>query len=255
MLMEQRQRARRIDAGVVRQTARDVAFLEFMAHQYGMPMDLVAQAAGVSMPRTYALVSRWKRAGWVKTGKVDTGPTWVWPTKSTARQYLGWDAAEWTPRATTTQHVRAVAAVRLHRVGFDLERWISERTLRHEGGYRVRGQTEPHLPDGVEVLADGRRVLVEVELTAKAPSRYLEPARQTFEAYDGLLLEIQNRARQLGCVGVAYWCAPAALDVVQRSVVDFQERIRRAQKGKPNDVQWFVCKLEEVPGWAVPERR
>lgn len=252
MLVEQRQRAKRIDAGMVRQTARDVAFLEFMAHQYGMPMDLVAQAAGVSMPRTYALVSRWKRAGWVKTGKVDAGPTWVWPTKSTARQYLGWDAAEWTPRATTTQHVRAVAAVRLHQVGLDLERWISERTLRHEGGYRVKGQTEPHLPDGVEILADGRRVLVEVELTAKSPGRYLEPARQTFEAYDGLLLKIQNRARQLGCVGVAYWCAPAALPVVSWAVAEFQERIRRAQKGKPNDVQWFVCKLEEVPGWEVP---
>jgi len=247
-------RRRRSDRGSVRQTARDALFLEFMAHQYGMPMDLVAQAAGVSMPRAYALVSRWKKAGWVSTGRVDAGPTWVWPTRAMATQYLGWDAPAWRPLASMTPHVRAVAAVRLHQVGLDPTRWISERTLRHEGGYRVKGQREPHLPDGVEILADGRRVLVEVELTAKSPGRYLEPARQTFEAYDGLLLEIQNRARQLGCVGVAYWCAPAALDVVRRSVVDFQERIRRSQKGRPNDIQWFVWRLKEVPGWTVPGR-
>lgn len=250
MLVEQRQRQQRSDVGAVRQTARDAQMLEVMAHQYALPLDLVAHAAGVSTPRSYALGSRWKKAGWAETGKVDAGPTWVWPNRATATQYLGWDAPHWRPLASTTPHVRAVAAVRLHRVGLDTSRWISERSLLHELGWRKQGRKEPHTPDGIEVLPDGQRALIEVELTAKSPQRYLESAAQTYVATNGLLQEISNRAAELDCQMVTYWCSPAAMPVVSRQVEEYQRRIRQ-EGGRAAERQWFVRTLEEVPKWTL----
>lgn len=242
---QRRERKTRRDAGTVRQTARDAQMLELMAHTYGLPLDLVRAGLGVGMPRVYQLAQRWRDAGWVRMAQVDAGPSWVWPTREVARQMLGWDA-DWSPRATTTGHARAAAALRLHQVGLDLDRWISERTLRHEeGGYRRKGQTEKHTPDGVEILPDGRRVLIEVELTAKSPERYVVPGSS--DAFpNGLLAEISNRAHDLGCSAVAYWCAPQIRPVVERAVAEF----RRRDRG-PQPVQWFVRDLSEVPGWSV----
>lgn len=250
MFVDERQRAKRVDAGVIRQTARDAQLLEWMSHMYGLPLDLIQQGLEIGQVRAYQLAQRWEKAGWTKRGKVDTGPLWVWPTKATARQYLGWDCEQWTPRATTSAHHRAVAAVRLHRAGLALDRWISERSLLHELGYRKQGRKEPHTPDGIEVLPDGRKVLIEVELTAKSPERYLESAAQHYQATGGLLQQIDNRAYELGCYAVAYWCSPAAMPVVSRQVEEYQRRVR-AEGGRAAETQWFVRSLEEVPKWTL----
>lgn len=235
MLVEKQQRAKRVDAGVVRQTARDAALLEWIAHMYGLPMDLLQRYLGISQVRTYQLVQRWKRAGWVKTAKVDAGPTWVYLTRSTATRYLGWDA-DWTPRATNTGHARAVAALRLYRSDFELERWISERTLRHEQGYRKKGTKEEYTPDGIEVLPDGRRVLIEVELTAKGPDRMR-----------GVVSDVMHRANHLGCFAVAYWATPSAASSVEAAVAAY----RQEWGVRDVDPQWFIERIGDVPGWTV----
>lgn len=253
MFVEERQRAKRVDAGVVRQTARDAQLLEWMSSMYGLPLDLVRQALGISEVRTYQLVQRWVKAGWVRRGKVDAGPTWIWPTKAVADQYLGWKAPEWAPRSTTAQHTRAAAAVRLHQAGLNLDRWVSERSLRHDQGWRQQGRKEPHTPDGIEILPDGRRVLIEVELTAKQRARYIDqPLSTSPDVHRGLLLEISVRANELGCDAVAYWCAPHVVRQVQEVVTEYEQRdeipSERAGRGRK---YWYVRNLEEVPGWTV----
>lgn len=254
-----RSRAKRRDAGVVRQTARDAVLLEIVAHQYGVPLDLMENVLGVTPQAAHAVVGRWKRAGWVRSGKVDAGAMWVWPSRSMARALLGWDVPDWVPRPTVAGHVRAVAAVRLYRIGLDVGRWESERTLQHRVGWRPRGESVPHVPDGVEVLPDGRRVLVEVELTAKTRSRYLEPVARNGETdmVRGLLSNVVERARELECVGVMYWCAPEVLKQVQDVAGEFVERdrARRSRSRSPEllgpEVRWAIRDIEEVPGWRV----
>ena len=255
MFVEERQQAkRRRDAGQVRMTSRDAEVLEVMAHQYGLPLDLIRRGLKVGMPRVYQLVQRWKRAGWVETSGVDRGPTWVYPTRATAQRFLGWDRVpDWAPRSTTAQHTRAAAAVRLHQAGLDLDRWVSERSLRHDQGWRQQGRKEPHTPDGIEILPDGRRVLIEVELTAKQRARYIDqPLSTSPSVHRGLLLEISNRADQLGCDAVAYWCAPHVVRQVQEVVTEYEQReeipSERAGRGRK---YWYVRNLEEVPGWTV----
>lgn len=251
MTVAEQQRARRSDAGAIRQTPRDAQLLQWMSQMYGMPLDLIQRALDVSQVRVYQLVRRWERAGWIWRGRPDAGPAWVWPRRGVAQEYLGWDAS-WTPRPTTTAHTRAVAALRLYRMGLDLDRWVSERQLRHDyQGWRTRGQAEPHMPDGVEVLLDGTRALVEVELTPKTATRYLAAERQTYQELDGLLLQVENRAVDLGCSVVAYWCSPAARPVVDQQVREYQRRSQMKRRSG-GSVTWVVRSLEEVPGWRLP---
>ncbi len=251
-------RAKRRDAGSVVLTARDAVLLEILAHQYGLPLDLLSNTLGVSAQAAHAVVGRWKRAGWVRTGRVDVGAMWVWPSRTLARELLGWDVPGWMPRPTVSGHVRAVGAVRLARVGLEVGRWESERELQHRTGWRPRGVPVPHMPDGVEVLPDGRRVLVEVELSRKTRSRYLEPAPVNGGAdmAAGLLSTVVERARDLECVGIMYWCAPNVLKQVQDVAGEFLERdrARRARARNPEllgpEVRWAIRDISEIPCWA-----
>ena len=252
-----RVRARRRDAGSVVLTARDAVLLEIAAHQYGLPLDLLSDVLGVSAQAVHAVVGRWRRAGWVRTGKVDAGAMWVWPSRTLARELLGWDVPGWMPRPTVSGHVRAVAATRLYRVGLEVGRWVSERELQHRTGWRPRGAPVPHMPDGVEIFPDGRRVLVEVELSRKTRSRYLEPppVNGGADMVKGLLSTVVERARELDCVGVMYWCAPNVLKQVQDVVGEFVERdrARRARARDPEawgaEVRWAIRDISEVPCW------
>ena len=48
---------------------------------YGAPFDLLAAALGVSEERVLAITARWRRAGYVETGRLGPGPGWCWLTR------------------------------------------------------------------------------------------------------------------------------------------------------------------------------
>ncbi|MFI6603792.1 hypothetical protein ACIBHX_46815 [Nonomuraea sp. NPDC050536] len=167
-------RRRRSDAGNVRQTPRDAVALEWLAHMYGAPLDVLGRLFGVGDKAAWAVANRWRRAGWANLAKMDAGPLWVWPTHATARQLLDLPSlGYWAPSASRTAHVRAVADVRAHlQGGLTLSGWRSERQLNGHGRRRQAGDKLPHLPDGLwwhQTL--GRWVVIEVELTPKSRPR------------------------------------------------------------------------------------
>lgn len=250
----QRQRKERSDAGTVRQTARDGQFLHWLSEMYGAPADLVRAALGIGQPRLYQLIKRWRDAQWIeKPVQVDAGPLWIFPRLHVVRDYLEWSPAHWVPKATTAAHTRAVAAVRLHEhaqhgwPAFEAGHWISERQLAHEQGYARKGQLQEHTPDGVLILPDGQRVLIEVELTAKSVERYRSK-----------LTEIRIKAERIGCAHVAYYTKPGEVTKVvtrmvrerveQREQVLIQQQQGGGTGGTPGP-QWHVRSLEGVPGW------
>lgn len=239
MNQQPKTRSPRSDRGTVRQTARDVHLLTWLSEMYGAPLDLIERLAGVSRPRAYGLVSRWKKAGWVKSGQVDAGPAWVWPTQSTASAYLERQVTNWRPALARVAHLRATAALRLHRVGADLDRWEGERQL--TARYFLKKADKPgHRPDGVEITGDGRRVAIEVELTAKNAERYWDPVTES-----GLLNEVANAARNAGAQDVAYWCTRAVRPVLERAIAQYQ----RKWGGREVSIRWWLLDIEEVPGW------
>lgn len=246
--MDQQPRTRgpRSDRGSVRQTARDVELLTWIAQQYAVPMDLLAVLMGQregagprDLTTAYALVNRWKRAGWAQSGQVDAGPAWVWPTQSTAAAFLERKVTNWRPGLARVAHLRAAAAVRLYRTGADLTRWIGERQLT-PSQFLQKADRPGHRPDGVEITEDGRRVAIEVELTAKNPERYWDPVRQS-----GLMTVVANAASDTESRDVAYWCTRAVRPVLERGISQYQAKWGRQQ----NPIRWHLMDIEEVPGW------
>lgn len=232
---EKRARLTRSDAGVIRQTGRDARWMALLAEMYGAPVDLIGGYLNLAQPTLYRLVGRWRRAGWTHQGHVDAGPGWVWPTAQVAGRYLGWDVRTWTPRPSTAAHTRAVLATRLHLVGDEPGRWISERQLRHEEGWRRRGEVVDHCPDGVVTWDSGSESLVEVELTAKTPEKIRWIITQLVtQAND------QNR-------GIIYFCTSGAYQTVKRELAAQTVEHPRATGWTAERAQ--VRSIEEVKLW------
>ena len=139
---------RRADAGHVRLGGRDVAGLLLCGDMYGVPYDLLAAFLSVRADRARGIVVRWRRAGYVQTGRLGPGPAWCWLTRSglaaTGQRY-----APSRPALGRLAHIRAVLAVRLSLQDSDAYRdgrawWRSERRIRAAAGGRVGTS---HVPD------------------------------------------------------------------------------------------------------------
>jgi hypothetical protein len=100
---------------------------------------------------------------------VDTGTDrWVFPTSEVAGQFLGYPVKRWAPSVSKAGHMAAVNRVRLAACP-GIDGWTSERDVLHGVGFRDRDE-RLRVPDGIVEAADGRRFLVEVELSAKSPA-------------------------------------------------------------------------------------
>jgi hypothetical protein len=223
-------RKQREDAGVTRETPRDAAALQWLSEMGGAPLDLVGELLGTSQTRTYEVVARWHRAGWVHKGRPVIGPTWVWPTSATARRMLGWESVnEWSPRPATAEHTRAVAAVRLHWGASSSEQWIGERALRKQSGWRSTGDRVGHVPDGVWTDTDGKQWAIEVEITPKGPTRTSKH-----------VLQVTSAVARQGAYGVRYVATRAATGDVRAAMAEAPEQWRGRLLVEP---------IEDIPMW------
>ena len=105
-------RRRRVDAGVVRLSQRDIDGLLLCGEHSGAPFDLLATALRVEPGRLSALTSRWRRAGFAATGRLGPGPKWCWLTRDgMTATGLGFRAGP--PALGRLAHLRAILAARL----------------------------------------------------------------------------------------------------------------------------------------------
>ena len=71
---------RRADAETIRLSQRDIDGLLLAGEHYGAPYDLLADALRVQPDRLRKITARWRRAGYVATGRLGPGPGWCWLT-------------------------------------------------------------------------------------------------------------------------------------------------------------------------------
>lgn len=201
---EAQPRRRRIDAGVIRTTARDVRGMEYVVEMGAMPFDLLQRVLGASSYSVLQnVISRWRRAGWARTARLGPGPQWCWATRDGIRRFGRHEYAEREPHTGRLEHLRAVAEVRLwiedQRRNDDPE-WISERELRWEQG-TVRGSDAARLrlPDGVVrwTAQNGDRVssAVEVELTPKEYQLTCDNMASGIAQYRRVVWVVTDRSR------------------------------------------------------------
>ncbi|MFD4432070.1 hypothetical protein [Nocardia sp. NPDC058497] len=192
----------------IRLSPRDMVGLTILAEMYGAPMDVVGEMLGVSSSRTYRIVSKWAAAGMIsdRRPRPVLGPSWIFPTKSTAEALLGRPVRYWVPTPKMAAHTKAVFQLRLALTGMDLDRWISERVLRGEVGMVQAGQSRPHIHDGRYYTTAGDLWAVEVELTAKS----IAVARSS-------VFQALRVAKAAECVGLRYYCRGEAVKTVIRT--------------------------------------
>lgn len=204
-------RRRRVDAGVVQLSQRDIDGLLLCGEHFGAPFDLLAAALRVEPERLSALTARWRRAGFAATGRLGPGPKWCWLTRDgMTATGLGFRAGP--PALGRLAHVRAVLAARLWMEASPAWRdgrpwWHSERRLL--AGQPAADRAE-HIPDA-EIhwpSVDGSPYAgqiwaIEVELTPKSAGR-------TTRIMAGLLAPMQYAL-------VVYLTAARARPVVTRA--------------------------------------
>lgn len=159
-------------------TDRDVDALRWVAEMYAARVDTLGKVLGrlggsdaaLAGKTVWRLVDRWRRAGMAERHRVVVGdPAWV-TTTAEGRRVADAPWPSWPMRLSQLAHVRAVGELRdlIERKRSDL-RWVCERELRRSQALdRRRGE---HLADGLVVLGNGKRIAVEVELTAKTHER------------------------------------------------------------------------------------
>ena len=203
--------SRRADAGAVRLSQRDIDGLLLCGEHYGAPYDLLAAALRVPPGRLPAILRRWRRTGYVATGRLGLGPGWCWLTRDGMNATgLGFPAVR--PALGRLAHIRAVLAARLW-----LETspgwasghawWHSERRLHAAQPAAGRGghvaDAEIHWPSIPGSRYAGQVWAVEVELTPK-------PVARTTRIMGELLTSMQYSL-------VIYLTAPSARPVVTRA--------------------------------------
>ena len=172
-------RRRRVDAGVVQLSQRDIDGLLLCGEHSGAPFDLLATALQVEPERLSALTARWRRAGFAATGRLGPGPKWCWLTRDgMTATGLGFRAGP--PALGRLAHVRAILAARLWMEASPAWRdgrpwWHSERRLRAGQPAADRAghipDAEIHWPSIDGSPYAGQVWAIEVELTPKATGR------------------------------------------------------------------------------------
>jgi hypothetical protein len=220
---------RRADTRAVQLSQRDIDGLLLCGEHYGVPYDLLADALRVHSKRLEKITARWRRAGYVATGRLGPGPSWCWLTRDgMAATGLGFPAGR--PALARLAHIRAVLAARLWLAAGPAWAdgrawWHSERRLRAAqpaaGRHEHVPDAEIHWPSIEGSPYAGQVWAIEVELTPK-------PIARTTGIMTGLLTPMQYAT-------VVYLTAPAARPVVLRAAASLPpgEQARVAVRDLP----------------------
>jgi hypothetical protein len=214
---------------------RDIDGMLYTADMYGLPVDLLAEVLGGSVPQARAAVVRWRRLGLAESAHPVPGPGWVWLTRAglavCGRRYVARPLT--LPKLA---HIRATAAVRLTLEAAPGYRraeafWRSERRLRARSGGRT-GLRE-HLPDGEVHWPDGAGAdgagavpwagecwAVEAELTSKTVIKTTAIMRELLSRtgdYGGPAAQARVPGHPVRHTRVLYLCSARARPNVLRA--------------------------------------
>lgn len=211
MLNEDTKRSTRSDAGKTVWTDRDIYALTWIAQQYTIHLHhlqrLLAELPGhgakcpdqLSEGAARDVVTRWKKAGWVKTEFLRVHePFWIWPTRAALYKlglpYPYKDIAQ--TRLDDLNHLAAINEIRLLEADIDDDiRWMSERQLL-QGVVREVGQEILHRPDGEMHWKGNGIIAIEAELSVKKTPELRENLMELIRGEAYLRLKAEHGAER-----------------------------------------------------------
>src|SRR5712692_10545960 len=61
---------------------RDIRGLLFTADMYAVQLDQLAVVLGLTEDQARTVVARWRKRGYAESGRIGTGPPWIWLTRA-----------------------------------------------------------------------------------------------------------------------------------------------------------------------------
>ncbi|WP_224392900.1 hypothetical protein [Pseudonocardia sp. ICBG1293] len=107
----------------------------------------------------------------------------------------------------------------------------------------------------MQVLRDGRRLLVQVEETLRPREYFVRAAAPgSLLGPSGLLVDAARRARVLRCSVVVVRCHPQSLGVLTSAMEEMVARAKWSREESsperlPAGLSWAPKSLEEIPYW------
>lgn len=211
MPSETTERKPRTDTGKIVWTNRDIYAISWIAQQYTIHLhhiqQLLAQQPGygalnperLSEGAARDVVTRWKKAGWVRTEFIRAHePFWIWPTRAALHKlglpYEYKDIGQ--TRLDDLNHLAAINEIRLLEAdGDDDIQWISERQLL-QGVVHQAGKALLHRPDG-EMHWTGKGIIaIEAELSTKKVPELRENLMELIRGEGYLRLKAEHGAEK-----------------------------------------------------------
>lgn len=204
----------------------DAERLILIGEMYGLQLDQLAEAVGVTGRRASALVTRWTSAGLAESARLGPGQRWVWLTRAGLAS-CGLPYTATAPALSRLAHLRAVTATRLalaRTPQFEAAQahWRSERRLRARYGRRLGLREhlpdgEVHWPDSAPLAWAGECWAIEAELTPKTVTRTVAIMRDLLDRTGDYGDEVRVPGQPRRHDRAIYVCAPAAARVVARA--------------------------------------
>lgn len=122
----------------------------------------------------YQILRRWKSADLVESAQIVGGePIYIWLTQK-GLDIVGLPFKVLAPSLSLIKHYHAVNKVRFRLEEVEpMGTWVSERELTRQINRLKEEERKKidHIPDGEVLLPDGKRIVIEVELSQKAEQR------------------------------------------------------------------------------------
>jgi hypothetical protein len=215
--------------------------LIFVGEMYGVQLDQLAAALGLSLRSTVALVARWRAAGLADWDRLGPGQRWVWLTRS-GLATCGLPYTVVTPALSRLAHLRAVTATRLALAAAPQFAegdafWRGERRIRARFGRRLGlrehvPDAEVHWPDTGIFGWSGECWAIEAELTPKTVTRTVLIMRETLTRtgdYGCQPADVTAPGEPPRHDRIIYLCSPAAQHVVTKARAALGELAARVE--------------------------
>jgi hypothetical protein len=198
-----------------RLTPRDLVCLLWIACMYALRLDQLQRlllrytpeqdrgkvkpgADRLSLERTYDTLERWRILKLIEHSSIlEREKLWIWPTQRglvearTPFRYYG------GPSSVRLPHLFYVNEVRLEVEGKRPDdRWKSEREIRRELPLVKRGESRPHVPDGILYAANSKVTIIEVERFSKVNDNLVEILDELADQYKSIWYFVTSNTRR-----------------------------------------------------------